>query len=218
MTEVAAEVNAAVGAAKDAHDGTSTLGVPASDTTWLDRAACARIEDPDVFFPNAAAGEHYGRTAKWICRRTCPVREECLTAALDHEVGKPAEERWGIWGGLTPQQRANLDPRRRGRGHPPTVECNGHPGRAKGVERHLLRGEDLCPPCREYDLTSKAKRLRVAAVLRLAREGKSPWQIALATGEPHSTVRGILARHEPGGRLEPDPLELVLDGQVAVGD
>jgi hypothetical protein len=35
------------------------------------------------------------------------VREECLTAALE------GREKVGIWGGLTPMERANLDRRRR---------------------------------------------------------------------------------------------------------
>jgi WhiB family transcriptional regulator, redox-sensing transcriptional regulator len=40
--------------------------------------------------------------AKAICRE-CPVREECLRAAMD------GREKIGIWGGFTPEERARLD-------------------------------------------------------------------------------------------------------------
>jgi WhiB family redox-sensing transcriptional regulator len=32
----------------------------------------------------------------------CPVLEECLSWALE------ARESWGVWGGLTPQERSQL--------------------------------------------------------------------------------------------------------------
>lgn len=40
----------------------------------------------------------------------CPVREQCLAEALLHEAGKTTSGRYGIWGGLTPKQRARMDP------------------------------------------------------------------------------------------------------------
>ncbi|HEX6523076.1 MAG TPA: WhiB family transcriptional regulator [Streptosporangiaceae bacterium] len=45
---------------------------------------------------NAASAE-----AKQICRR-CPVRAECLAFATSND------ERFGIWGGLDPDERRNL--------------------------------------------------------------------------------------------------------------
>jgi hypothetical protein len=43
-------------------------------------------------------------TAKAICA-TCPVSKQCLSAGLN--------EAWGIWGGLTPQERRLLPSPRR---------------------------------------------------------------------------------------------------------
>lgn len=40
----------------------------------------------------------------------CPLRAICATRSLEEERGKPAPERFGIRGGLTAAQRAQLDP------------------------------------------------------------------------------------------------------------
>jgi hypothetical protein len=64
---------------------------------WAARALCAQA-DPEIFFP--PAGDP-GTEAKKICAR-CPVRQDCLAYALD------ADERFGIWGGLDPDERRNL--------------------------------------------------------------------------------------------------------------
>lgn len=40
----------------------------------------------------------------------CPLRAICGIRALEEERGKPVHERFGIRGGLTPEQRADLDP------------------------------------------------------------------------------------------------------------
>jgi len=53
---------------------------------------CAEI-DPDLFFPDK--GESTAG-AKFVCRR-CPVRQPCA------EAGR--YERFGVWGGLTPDER-----------------------------------------------------------------------------------------------------------------
>ena len=54
------------------------------------------------------------RVALLVCGR-CPVRNQCLEFALASEIGEPNDHRWGIYGGLTPKQRADLAKRRRGR-------------------------------------------------------------------------------------------------------
>ena len=61
---------------------------------WQDRALCAQT-DPEAFFPEKGGST---REAKRVCR-ACEVRAECLEYALG------SDERSGIWGGLSPQER-----------------------------------------------------------------------------------------------------------------
>jgi WhiB family redox-sensing transcriptional regulator len=72
-------------------------GDPTPPDYWQDRAACFGI-DPDVFFPFS---EEEAGPALAFCLR-CPIREECLAWALKNG------ERYGVWGGLTEQQRRRL--------------------------------------------------------------------------------------------------------------
>jgi WhiB family transcriptional regulator, redox-sensing transcriptional regulator len=60
------------------------------------KAECAYV-DPDLWYPHEKGDP--GIQAKRICRR-CPVKIECLAYALDND------ERHGIWGGLSAQERA----------------------------------------------------------------------------------------------------------------
>lgn len=67
--------------------------------TWRADAACARPEHRGLdWFPGR--GEPT-RHLKAVCA-TCPVRAECLDAALD------AGEHHGIWGGLSERERRNV--------------------------------------------------------------------------------------------------------------
>lgn len=88
------------------------------DIRECEGALCFKVdsEDIDAWFPSAA--NYYGddaraRHAIETCNR-CPVRFACLDVAMRTEVnerdGSPLSEssRWGIWGGLTPGQRAKL--------------------------------------------------------------------------------------------------------------
>jgi WhiB family redox-sensing transcriptional regulator len=63
---------------------------------WVARALCLS-RDPDDLFVRGAAQ----RQATVICRH-CPVRAECLADALDNQM------EFGIWGGLTENQRRAL--------------------------------------------------------------------------------------------------------------
>lgn len=78
---------------------------------WRSRATCANpslVPDPDrVFFL-----EPY-REAKAICR-DCGVSAKCLEYALSFEAGG-GSGRYGIYGGLTPNERAKLARRSSGR-------------------------------------------------------------------------------------------------------
>lgn len=64
---------------------------------WHADALCAQVGGDEWF------QEKGGSTAdaKAICRR-CPVTEDCLQFALDHD------ERFGVWGGLSEQERLRL--------------------------------------------------------------------------------------------------------------
>jgi WhiB family redox-sensing transcriptional regulator len=67
------------------------------DRGWQDRALCAQT-DPEAFFPEKGGSV---REAKAVCRG-CEVRAECLAYALEHD------ERFGIWGGLSENERRPL--------------------------------------------------------------------------------------------------------------
>jgi WhiB family transcriptional regulator, redox-sensing transcriptional regulator len=62
---------------------------------WHRRAAC-QYSDPELFFPEQGA---VTAEAKALCR-ACPVREECLLAAIT----APSAE-YGIWGGFAERAR-----------------------------------------------------------------------------------------------------------------
>jgi WhiB family transcriptional regulator, redox-sensing transcriptional regulator len=72
---------------------------------WQRDAAC-RGELASAFYPPLRPERKHERLArerlaKSICVR-CPVREECLEHAM------LADERYGIWGGLTDVERRHL--------------------------------------------------------------------------------------------------------------
>ncbi|WP_424190186.1 WhiB family transcriptional regulator [Actinokineospora sp. G85] len=75
---------------------------PRDDDThaWKVRAAC-RDEDTSRLFERGAEQ----RKAKLTCI-ACPVRTECLAAALDDRV------EFGVWGGMTERERRALLRRR----------------------------------------------------------------------------------------------------------
>jgi WhiB family redox-sensing transcriptional regulator len=67
-------------------------------TVWA-LAACLRY-DPDWWFPSSKAGDSPVH-AKRVCHG-CPVRQACEDYAV------PRAELHGIWGGLSPLERARL--------------------------------------------------------------------------------------------------------------
>ena len=81
---------------------THRLPVPRTEVyDWQLDAACRTVSS-DLFFSPAEerghAGEQREEQAKAI-GASCPVRTECLRHAL--AVAEP----YGVWGGLTPQER-----------------------------------------------------------------------------------------------------------------
>ncbi|RZU61762.1 WhiB family redox-sensing transcriptional regulator [Zhihengliuella halotolerans] len=77
-------------------------------------AACAGM-DPDLademFFPGSNWDPNRYDMARRRCE-SCPVREACLEHALAGERGA-ASNRAGMFGGKTPEERANIHRRRR---------------------------------------------------------------------------------------------------------
>ena len=71
---------------------------------WQEIAACKTIQ-VELFFPPT---EEEAEGAKSVCR-ACLVKEPCLEFAI------AAGERFGVWGGLTPQERRYLVAKRRTR-------------------------------------------------------------------------------------------------------
>ena len=85
---------------------------------WRADAAC-RGEDPELFFPIGSTGPVLAQIAeaKEVCAR-CPVRDACLDFALS------TGQAYGIWGGLTEDERRSLRRRRQraAAGRPATVQ------------------------------------------------------------------------------------------------
>jgi len=76
---------------------------------WNEQPACAGT-DPEIFYAegNSREAQEEIRRAKKVCAQ-CPVNVKCLEAAL---VNK---EVYGVWGGLTPQERLRASRRSLGR-------------------------------------------------------------------------------------------------------
>jgi WhiB family redox-sensing transcriptional regulator len=79
---------------------TSRVHRPVVGLDWQDHASCAGT-DPDAFFPERGAGVRSLLTPKRVCAR-CDVQADCLDYALEHD------ERFGIWGGMTAEERDRL--------------------------------------------------------------------------------------------------------------
>ncbi|MFC8267766.1 WhiB family transcriptional regulator [Streptomyces cinereoruber] len=87
-------------------------------TRWRTYAACLEVHPDDMFpDPRNQAGN---RRAKQVCRR-CPVWQLCLNDALTEEGGKRQENRHGIRGGLTSDERYLLHHRTRVQGQKAAV-------------------------------------------------------------------------------------------------
>jgi WhiB family redox-sensing transcriptional regulator len=71
------------------------------DMSWHERAACAGAPWPDAWFPAVLNHRRQWDEARAVCN-ACPVRTECLDYAL------AADEREGMWGGLSPEERKRL--------------------------------------------------------------------------------------------------------------
>jgi WhiB family redox-sensing transcriptional regulator len=109
---------------------------------WMAAARCRNV-DPDLFFPTKG-GPDVTAHAKAVCAQ-CPVRTECLEYAVENQ------ERYGVWGGLSPKERRPLMRERRGRSGPwsTTLPSPIDHGTEAGYAKHVNRGQDPCRACRE---------------------------------------------------------------------
>ena len=89
---------------------TTTISPIASEWEWQYEGAC-RGTDPESFFldPNQRGSSKRKKelAAIAICN-TCPVIKQCL----EHSLKVP--EKYGVWGGLTEEQRYTIVKRRGG--------------------------------------------------------------------------------------------------------
>lgn len=95
----------------------STLGTfhdeAGAPTDWQAYARCAET-DAALFFPEDDERGHvisYAQ-ARSVCG-SCEVRAECLDDAMTREGDRSERHRNGLWGGLSPGQRAALAAARR---------------------------------------------------------------------------------------------------------
>lgn len=81
---------------------------PADTGDWRDDAECRTHEDPDLWFPAGTSAPYQLQVllAKKVCNTRCPVREQCLTYALQERLDT------GVWGGLSEQERRRLHRRK----------------------------------------------------------------------------------------------------------
>lgn len=78
---------------------------PLAPPPWVADAVCP-LYNPDTWFPAKGREDlHTRKIAKKICRG-CPVVGECL----DHAILQ--DERHGIWGGLTRNERIRVKQQR----------------------------------------------------------------------------------------------------------
>lgn len=86
-----------------AHDDIRTLALALpseSDRSWRDEARCAGTASDAFFSPLKGDVE----LVKAMYCSDCPVRQQCLEWAIE------AREAFGVWGGLTPEERSKVAP------------------------------------------------------------------------------------------------------------
>lgn len=99
------------------------------DAQWRIYAACAPVPR-EVFYVNKGGSL---TPAKRICS-TCPVRRECLEFAMRAEGGLDYH-RHGVFGGLSPSDRSELD------------RSSWRPG---DYPPDITYSEAVCPQCGRY--------------------------------------------------------------------
>ncbi|MER0477389.1 WhiB family transcriptional regulator [Streptomyces sp. Edi2] len=118
--------------------GTTAGRQPAPHPYWEQNAAC-RGTDPELFYPEGPLSNaliEQAERARSVCS-PCPVRKQCLDAALLAERRLAASERSGIRGGLDGRERYALA---RGRRLPKRPQPIPDDGQEHGVRRTYRKG------------------------------------------------------------------------------
>lgn len=113
---------------------------------WREYAACIGV--PTEFYFVDVKGSDGGvetRMARKICE-SCPVRRQCLDAALYAERNVGPKLRFGIRGGLGPRQRANLWKNLQKQQSNKRCTLNKHPMYGDNVIK-LRNGWESCRAC-----------------------------------------------------------------------
>lgn len=87
-----------------------------NNSPWQHRARC-NGRDLSEFIPEGKLGiaaQRAHKKAVQFCG-PCPVKRECLRFALDAEGNAPADSRFGVFGGMTPEQRHEMQLRLTGK-------------------------------------------------------------------------------------------------------
>lgn len=74
------------------------------DWNWHERALCKEVDNDLFYYADEERGDTKNKrihTAKSVCNK-CTVKAECLAWA------QRVPEAYGIWGGLTPEERKEL--------------------------------------------------------------------------------------------------------------
>lgn len=126
-----------------------------SDPDWQKDASCGEYP-VEWWYPERGAPRTFIDRARNICA-DCPIRIKCLQYALYHN------ERIGIWGGTTPDERKQLaktssDIRQTARTHTVKRKPVKH-GTYGGWAQHIRRDEEPCEPCRKAKNNYQRKKL-----------------------------------------------------------
>lgn len=132
---------------------------------WRMLAACTAA--PDSMFPDPSDDRGIAQ-ARSFCA-VCPVKSQCLDAAMAEEGGQSKESRYGIRAGLTPGQRYYLRTRNRmprpDSTEPVEKRASTRPlapcGTPAAYERHVRNHEPVDDPCRlAYNAERREARAR----------------------------------------------------------
>ncbi|MFF1958008.1 WhiB family transcriptional regulator [Streptomyces sp. NPDC058220] len=130
---------------------------------WHAAGRC--LPKPDLFFADFGGSADRARS---ICA-ACPIQLLCLNQAMEQENGLSYTYRHGVWGGLTPRERADRDrvttqvprgpdaPPKKTRpgGKRPLAPC----GTRTAYERHQQRGEAIDAACADaYETYREGRR------------------------------------------------------------
>lgn len=124
---------------------------------WRQGAPCGEV-DADLFFDRAEEDELDLMTAKIICA-SCPVAADCLDSAMLNR------EEFGIWGGLTPEERKGYMRQwlrlKGGRGTVKAMrQSNGILSAAPHIDRKYEARHEAAMRCREKLLAEQTTHRR----------------------------------------------------------